>query len=118
MLERSQDTRIAVLEKIAESHDKRITDMEDFHRDVVDRFDQKIQQDAFNQISLERTLTKAIASLDMLTTTVEKVGSTAEEAGKLASKHNIIGMTILKISSGLAVVGSAIWAAFTYFFSA
>jgi hypothetical protein len=41
----TQETRVAVLEKIAESHDKRIGDMEDFQRSVVDKLDQKIQMD-------------------------------------------------------------------------
>lgn len=110
----SADTRIAVLEKIAESHDKRISDMEDFHRDVVDRLDQKIQLDASNQIALERTLSRAVVSLESLNTAVRAVGDTADLANKLVLKHEYIGMTLMKVGTVVAIVISGAWAAFTY----
>jgi hypothetical protein len=104
------ETRTAVLEKIAESHDKRIGDMEDFQRNVVDRLDQKIQMDLASQISLERTLTRAVTSLDALSIAVKDAGEKADEAQTLVKKHETIGLTIMKVGTVLAVVLSAIWA--------
>jgi superfamily I DNA and/or RNA helicase len=111
----STDTRLAVLEQIAENHDRRISDIEDFHREVVDRLDQKIQLDSNNQIVLERTLTRAVTAIDSLNDTVKSVGKNADEASKLAARHEIIGATILRIGGALVVVISGAWAAFTYF---
>lgn len=104
------DTRTAVLEKIAESHDKRITDMEDFQRNVVDRLDQKIQMDLTSQLSLERTLTKAVTSLDSLAIAVKDAGEKADEAQLLVKKHETIGLTIMKVGTVLSVVLAALWA--------
>ena len=106
----TQETRTAVLEKIVESHDKRIGDMEDFQRNVVDRLDQKIQMDLASQISLERTLTRAVTSLDSLSIAVKDAGEKADEAQTLVKKHETIGLTIMKVGTVLAVVLSAIWA--------
>lgn len=113
----SQETRIAVLEQITESHERRITDIEEFHRDVVDRLDQKIHLDASNQIVLERTLAKAVTSLDSLNETVRTVGKNADDANRLVQKHETIGATILKGGGALALVISGLWAVFTFFFS-
>jgi hypothetical protein len=110
----TQETRTAVLEQIVESHDKRITDMEEFQRNVVDRLDQKIQMDLASQISLERTLTRAVTSLDVLTVAVNEAGTKAEEARALVKKHETIGLTIMKVSTVLAVVLSACWAVITF----
>lgn len=111
----SNETRIAVLEKITENHDKRISDMEDFHRDVVDRFDQKIIQDAANQVQLERTLAKAVSALDIMTSSIRDIGATASEAAKISNRHEVIALTIMKAASVLVIIGSAAWAVFTYF---
>lgn len=124
----SPETRIAVLEQIAESHERRITDMEDFHRDVVDRFDQKIHLDASNQIVLERTLQKAVTSLDALNDTVRNVGKNADDARtaadvaqkkaddaqKLVDKHETIARTLIRAGVFLGTVISAAWALVTF----
>ena len=106
----TQETRVAVLEKIAESHDKRIGDMEDFQRSVVDKLDQKIQMDLASQISLERTLTRAVTSLDALSADVKNAGIKADEAQTLVKKHETIGLTIMKVGTIFAVVLSGLWA--------
>lgn len=107
-------TRVAVLEKIAENHESRISDMEDFHRSVVERFDQKIQMDATNQVIIERTLTKAVTSIESLSENLKTAVSVAGKAEKLASKHETIGQTIIKLGSILAVVVTGIWAVVTF----
>ena len=111
----SSDTRLAVLEQIAENHNRRISDMEDFHREVVDRLDQKIQLDSSNQIVLERTLTRAVTALDSLNTTVQLVGKSAEEASRIALRHEAIASTMRKVGSVAVVCASGIWALFSYF---
>lgn len=108
------DTRIAVLEKIAENHDKRITDMEDFQTSVVDRLDQKIQMDLASQVNLERTLTRAVTSLDALSTSVKTAADKAETAYALVRKHEVIGATLMKAGAVLSVILGAIWAVFKF----
>lgn len=111
---RLPDTRLAVLEQIAESHERRISDMEEFHREVVDRFDQKIQLDAAAQVSLERTLSRAVTSIEVLTSAVTAVSSKADEANKLVAKHETIGATLLKVGAILAVLVSGGWTIFSF----
>ena len=108
-------SRIAVLEQIAESHDARISDMEDFHRQVVERFDQKIQLDATNQVIMERTLSKAVVSIDNLSENLKSTVDMANTAAKLAAKHETIGQTVIKFSGYLGILIGALWAAGTYF---
>ena len=108
-------TRVAVLEKIAENHENRISDMEDFHRAVVERLDQKIQMDATNQIIIERTLTKAVTSIDALSENLKSAVESANNAESLASKHETIGNTVIKLSGWLAVIIGAIWAVVKYY---
>jgi hypothetical protein len=110
----STETRLAVLEKIAESHDKRISDMEDFHRDVVDRLDQKIQLDAAQSIALERTLSRAVSTLENLNVTVMNVSRTADVANSLVLKHEHIATTLFKVGVAISGVAGAGWAVFTY----
>lgn len=110
------ETRTAVLEKIVESHDKRIGDMEDFQRAAVDRLDQKIQMDLASQISLERTLVRAVTSLDILADAVKDAGIKAEEAHTLVKKHETIGMTVMKVGTILAVMASGVWALVKFIF--
>lgn len=107
-------TRVAVLEKIAENHENRLSDMEDFHRSVVERFDQKIQMDATNQIIIERTLTKAVTSIEALSENLKSAVDIANRASNLASKHETIGMTVIKMTSLFALIGSAIWGVFKF----
>lgn len=109
-------TRVAVLEKIAENHENRISDMEDFHRAVVERFDQKIQMDATNQIIIERTLTKAVTSIETLSDNLKSAVTIATSANTLASKHETIGHTLVKVSAGLAIIVSAVWTALKFYF--
>ena len=111
----STHSRIAVLEQIASSHEDRISDIEDFHRAVVERFDQKIQLDATNQVIMERTLAKAVVSLDGLSENLKNTLSTASEAAKLAAKHEAMGQTIVKFGSFIAVLIAAVWSFGTYF---
>lgn len=111
----TSETRIAVLEKIAENHDKRITDIEDFQNSVVDRLDQKIQMDLASQVSLERTLTRAVTSLDVLTVTVKEATTKADSAYNLVKKHEVIGATLMKAGTVLAVLISALWALVKFF---
>jgi hypothetical protein len=109
------ETRIAVLEQIAETHDRRITDIEDFHRLVVERFDQKIQSDTANQVVMEKTLVKAVTSLENLSCNLEKVLILADSANKLATKHETIGLTVLKVAGGMSLIFGAAWAIFKFF---
>lgn len=111
----SPETRLAVLEQIAESHEKRISDMEEFHREVVDRFDQKIQLDTANQVTLERVLSRAVTSIDVLTTAVQKAGLTADQANQLVVKHETIAVTILKVCGVLGILASGGWTIFSFF---
>ena len=108
-------TRIAVLEKIAESHENRISDIEDFHRAVVERFDQKIQLDATNQVIMERTLAKAVVSIDSLSENLRSTVDMAKQASKLAVKHEIVGQTIFKIAGYIGIIMASLWAVATYF---
>lgn len=108
-------SRIAVLEQIASSHEDRISDIEDFHRAVVERFDQKIQLDATNQVIMERTLAKAVVSLDGLSENLKNTLATASEASRLSLKHEAIGSTIVKFGSFLVVLFAALWTVGTYF---
>jgi glutamate synthase domain-containing protein 2 len=109
-------TRVAVLEKIAENHENRISDMEDFHRAVVERLDQKIQMDSTNQIIIERTLTKAVMSIDSLSENLKSALEVANTASKLASKHETIGYTVVKISIFIGTIAAGLWAVFSFFF--
>lgn len=111
-------TRIAVLEKIAENHEVRIADIEDFHRMVVERLDQKIQLDATNQVIIERTLTKAVTSIETMSDNLKMALEVAREADKLASKHETIGSTVLKVAGWITVIASGAWALFKYFIGA
>jgi hypothetical protein len=108
------NTRIRVLEKITESHDRRIGEIEEFHRSVVDRFDQKIQLDAANHVSMEKAVTKAVTTIENLSDTMKATIDIASEASKLSIKHEIIGQTIIKVATSLVVVISAIWAVVKY----
>ena len=108
-------SRIAVLEQIANSHEDRISDIEDFHRAVVERFDQKIQLDATNQVIMERTLAKAVVSLDGLSENLKNTLATATEASRLALKHEAMGQTIVKFASFIAILIAAVWSFGTYF---
>ena len=107
--------RIAVLEQIADSHENRISDIEDFHRAVVERFDQKIQLDATNQVIMERTLAKAVVSLDGLSENLKNTLTTASEASRLSLKHEAMGQTVVKFGSFIAVLIAAVWSFGTYF---
>ena len=107
-------TRIAVLEKIAESHENRISDIEEFHKSVVERFDQKIQLDATNQVIMEKTLTRAVISIDGLSENLKSAFTVASEANKLATKHETIGQTVIKICSIAVIIVGALWSVFTF----
>ena len=107
--------RIAVLEQIADSHENRISDIEDFHRAVVERFDQKIQLDATNQVIMERTLAKAVVSLDGLSENLKNTLATASEASRLSLKHEAMGQTVIKFGGFIAVLIAALWSFGTYF---
>ncbi len=111
-------TRVAVLEKIAENHENRISDMEDFHRAVVERLDQKIQMDSTNQIIIERTLTKAVTSIETLSENLKSAVDIANRASNLASKHETIGHTIIKMGALLAIIVSAVWTAIKFYLGA
>lgn len=108
-------TRVAVLEKISENHENRISDMEDFHRSVVERLDQKIQMDATNQIIIERTLTKAVTSIDTLSDNVKSAVTTAAKAEKLAAKHETIGNTVIKLGGWIVILIGGAWALIRFF---
>jgi len=110
------ETRTAVLEKIVESHDKRIGDMEDFQRASVDRLDQKIQLDLASQITLERTLTRAVTSLDSLAVAVRDATAKADEAHELVKKHETVGATVMKVGTILTILASGAWAVFKFVF--
>jgi hypothetical protein len=103
------------LEQIASSHEDRIGDIEDFHRAVVERFDQKIQLDATNQVIMERTLAKAVVSLDGLSENLRATLATASEASKLSHKHEVVGQTIIKFGSVIAIVIAGLWTVASYF---
>ncbi len=111
-------TRVAVLEKIAENHENRISDMEDFHRTVVERLDQKIQMDSTNQIIIERTLTKAVTSIDSLSDNLKSALELASAASLLASKHETVGTTVIKMGGWIAIIVGAAWAVFRFFIGA
>ena len=107
-------TRIAVLEKIADQHEDRISDIEEFHKSVVERFDQKMQLDATNHIIMEKTLTKAVTSIDGLSENLKSACTVANEANKLATKHETIGQITLRFVGALVVIFSAAWTLYTY----
>lgn len=109
------ETRVAVLEKIIQTHEKRICDMEEFHRDVVDRLDQKISQDTANQVQMERSLTRAVTSIEAMTASIQQVNATAAEAARVSVRHEAMLTAAVKICAGLAVIGSAAWAVITHF---
>ena len=111
----TNQTRIAVLEKVAETHERRISDIEDFHRSVVDRLDQKIQLDAANQIAMEKTMAQAVVSLDALSKNLALAMEMSAEANRLAIKHETIATSSLKIGGILATVIAALWALFKFF---
>lgn len=108
-------TRVAVLEKIAENHENRISDMEDFHRAVVERLDQKIQMDATNQIIIERTLTKAVTSIEALSDNLKSAVTIAGKAERLATRHETIGMTVVKLTGWIIVITGGVWAVVKFF---
>ena len=108
-------TRVAVLEKIAENHENRISDMEDFHRAVVERLDQKIQMDATNQIIIERTLTKAVTSIETLSDNLKIAVTVAGKAERLATRHETIGATVVKLAGWLAIIAGGAWAVIKFF---
>ena len=111
----STKTRVAVLEKIAENHENRISDMEDFHRSVVERLDQKIQMDATNQIIIERTLTKAVTSIDTLSENLKSAVKSASNAEELAAKHETIGATVIKLGGWIFIAVGGIWTLLKFF---
>lgn len=108
-------TRISVLEKIAEAHDRRITDIEEFHRNVVDRFDQKILADAANHVAMEKTLGKAVTSIDNLATNLRDTLIIASDANVIAKKHEVAFATVSKLAGIFVLAISAAWAVYTYF---
>lgn len=111
----TNQTRIAVLEKVAETHERRISDIEDFHRSVVDRLDQKIQLDAANQIAMEKTMAQAVTSLDALSKNLALALEMSAEANKISIKHEAIASSTLKIGGILATVAAGLWALFKFF---
>lgn len=111
----TNQTRIAVLEKVAETHERRISDIEDFHRSVVDRLDQKIQLDAANQIAMEKTMAQAVTSLDALSKNLALALEMSTEANKISIKHEAIASSTLKIGGILATVAAGLWALFKFF---
>lgn len=108
-------TRVAVLEKIAENHENRISDMEDFHRSVVERLDQKIQMDATNQVIIERTLTKAVTSIESLSENLKNAVTVASKAERLATRHETIGMTVVKLGGWIVIIAGGAWAVVKFF---
>jgi hypothetical protein len=110
----ADDTRIAVLEQIAQSHDRRITAMEDFQKDVVDRLDQKIQLDATSQIQLEKTLVKAVTTLEIMVDSVREMSTIARSADTLVKRHDTLLSMSLRIASGLGVIIPIAWAVYVY----
>jgi hypothetical protein len=98
------ETRVAILEKIAIAHDTRLGFIEDFHREVVDRLDQKMQLDVANQISLERTLSKAAANVESLTDIIRLVAVNADEASQLVRKHQSFGILLVKIGGLITII--------------
>ena len=109
--------RLALLEEVSAAHERRITAMEDFHRDIVERLDQKIQLDATSQIQMEKALTKAVTTLEALSATVSAVVNVAERADHLAAAHDAGLKTAIKIFAVLATLGGAAWAVFTFVIS-
>jgi len=115
MDKKTDEARLAVLEKIAETHERRISDIEEFHRSVVERLDQKIQLDTANQIAMEKTMVKAVTTLDTLSETLRISLDMASNANKIALKHEAISSTVMKIMGILGTIVAAGWALFKFF---
>ena len=64
---------------------------------------------------MERTLAKAVVSIDSLSDNLKSTVDMANEAAKLAVKHETIGHTIMKIAGYAGIVVAALWAVATYF---
>lgn len=109
------DVRLAILEELSENQERRLTTIEDYHREVVDRLDQKIQLDTMSQIQIEKTLVKTSTTLSGMLKSLNDAKILAENADKLARAHDSAITALLRVVTiGIPVV-AGLWALFQYF---
>lgn len=111
------ETRISVLEKLAESCDARreeintrLESLESFHAHVTDKLDEHMQRDADSQLEMTKVLTQLSTSFDGLAESIK----TSLAGAALAIKHETIGLTLMKVGSILAVAIAGGWALFSW----
>lgn len=109
------DVRLALLEEITENQERRLTTIEDYHREVVDRLDQKIQLDTMSQIQIEKTLVSTSTTLKGVLKSLSDAKILAENADTLARAHDSAITALLRVVTiGIPVI-AGLWALFMYF---
>lgn len=106
--------KIAAMETALKSHERRLVTIEDYHISIVDKLDAKIEADRERQMDMEKTMTRAVTTLEHLTTVVDRLATSNATTVALVQKHEAIGTAVVKLGSLAAIVISGAWMLFTY----
>lgn len=102
--------KIAAMESKLQAHERRIMTIEDYHMTIVEKLDAKIEADRERQMDMEKTMTRAVTTLEHLTAVVDKLATSNATTVALVQKHEAIGTAVVKLGSLAAVVIGGIWA--------
>ncbi len=110
------DTQIKLAQMDAKlaAQERRIMTIEDYHMTIGGKLDAKIEADRERQMDMEKTMTRAVTTLEHLTTVVDKLADSNATTVALVQKHEAIGTAIIKLGSIAAVIISGAWMLFTY----
>ena len=103
--------RLVFLEKLTEATERRVTNLEEFNRSIVERLDSHMQRDAESQVVLTNGLAAVTQQISKTVGSIERLGATMEsnsskltelaivalEASSIAKKHQTAFATTLVI---------------------
>ena len=104
------ETRIIVLERLAEDIAKRQDRFEEHHTMLVSRLDEHLVRDGNTHTEITRILSHLSTSFESLADTMKSMG----EGTALAIKHETMLLTVTKIGSIIAIFVAGAWAVFTW----
>lgn len=105
----SESTRIALLEQQIRQLERRVCGTEQSIGTLTTKLDEKVAADTWRQLESEKTLARILATMEAITLDLKEATEAASKAQVLATKHETIAMTVMKVGSILTVVCGAVW---------
>lgn len=113
----SDVTKVALLEQQIRHLEKRVCKSEEAAQKMSAKLDEKVAADTWRQLESERTIARILATMESIANDLKEASEAASKAQKLATKHETVASTIMKVGSVLTVVGGAVWTIVTFVIS-